>query len=73
MGPVTAAVFSPDGKFVVTGGADGTTRFWDAATGHSLEALGALSLVWRVAFSADGKYLAAGCADGTINVWKKQD
>ena len=68
-----AAVFSPNGKFLVSGGADNTVRFWDASTGQNLETLGAHSGVWQVAFSYDGKYLAAGYADGTINVWKKRE
>jgi WD40 repeat protein len=70
---VLAAVFSPDGQFVISGGADGTVRFWNTATGQNLETMGAHSSVWQVAFSSDGKYLAAGYADGTINIWRKQD
>jgi WD40 repeat protein len=72
VGPVTSAVYSPDGRFVVSGGADGTVRFWDVCTGQNLATLGAHSSVWQVAFSSDGGYLAAGYADGTINVWRIQ-
>ena len=68
-----SAIFSPDGKFVVTGGADNTVRFWDVATGQNLETFGAHAGVWQVAFTTDGKYLAAGYADGTINIWKKAE
>src|SRR2546428_479553 len=31
-GPVTAAVFSPDGLRILTGGQDGTVRMWDVET-----------------------------------------
>ena len=35
-GRVWAATFSPDGKRIVTGGADNTARLWDAATGQPI-------------------------------------
>jgi WD40 repeat protein/serine/threonine protein kinase len=35
-GGVMAAVLSPDGHTVVTGGTDGTARLWDAATGKPI-------------------------------------
>jgi len=66
-------VYSPDGKFVVSGGADNTVRFWDPATGQNIESFGGHSGVWQIAFSPDGKYLAAGHADGTISVWKRKE
>jgi len=33
---VESAVFSPDGRLVLTGSLDGTTRFWDVSTGEEL-------------------------------------
>ena len=32
---VRSVAYSPDGKLVLTGGMDGTTRLWDAATGKA--------------------------------------
>ncbi len=37
-GQVLAVAVSPDGRTVLTGGADGTARRWDAATGQALGA-----------------------------------
>jgi cytochrome c len=36
LGPVWAAVFSPDEKVLFTGGADRVIRQWDLATGHQI-------------------------------------
>jgi hypothetical protein len=33
---MTSLAFSPDGKYVVVGGMDGTTRLWDIATGKEI-------------------------------------
>ncbi len=33
---LSSAIFSPDGKLVITGGRDSTTRFWDTASGKEL-------------------------------------
>src|SRR5207237_8628063 len=37
-GPVLTAAFSPNGRVIATGSADGTARLWDAATGVQLGA-----------------------------------
>src|SRR5262249_12938902 len=47
--------FSPDGKRLVTGTAEGNLRMWDVASGKALRTLRAINLpaTWTVAFSTD--------------------
>lgn len=52
--------FSPDGKTLVSGGAN-TVELWEVATGKNIktEKGGGGGVVWRVAFGSDGKTVAA--------------
>lgn len=70
-GEVTAIAFSPDGKQLVTGGADRTVRLWDADTGRELKTLsGHKNAIADVQFSPDGKHIASQDArDRTWNLW----
>jgi WD40 repeat protein len=61
---------SADGQTIVSGGADGTVRVWDAISGEQLEVLrGHTGTVWSVALSADGQHVVSGGFDGTVKVW----
>lgn len=70
-GEVTSVAFSPDGKMLATGSADGTVKLWDTSTGAGSTPLSPShkGKVWAVAFSSDGKMLATGGADHNINLW----
>jgi WD40 repeat protein/tRNA A-37 threonylcarbamoyl transferase component Bud32 len=53
---VVSAVFSPDGKRVLTAGQDGTAHVWDAATGKELLVLkGSATGLKNAVFSPDGR------------------
>ena len=68
-GWIFAVAFSPDGKYLVGGGDDGSAHIWEVASGKLLKSLPLQkSTIHSLAFSADGKYLAAGFLDGTIRV-----
>jgi len=68
---VLSAVFSPDGKRVAAGGADGSVRLYDAATGKRLW-LNRVHADWVTAtgFSPDGRFVAGGSRDMTVKVFE---
>src|SRR4051812_3397399 len=67
---ISSVDFSPDGKTIATGSADGTAKIWDKATGRELGTLlGHGNLVGPVRFSPNGKLLATGSVDRTIKLW----
>ena len=63
---VSSVVFSPGGRFVVSGSGDGTTRIWDITDGSSKILTITNSVgdrVTSVAISSDGRLVAAGSYD----------
>jgi len=66
---VRDALFSPDGKQIVSGG-DYGVKVWDAATGAELMTVrGHGSWVGPVDISPDNKHIISGGFDGTVKVW----
>ena len=69
-GNIKSAVFSPDGKCIVTASDDNTARVWDAATGRPLtEPLKHDGSIYSAVFSPDGKYIVTASMDSTARVW----
>ncbi len=67
---VTHAVFSQDGKRILSGSDDGTVRLWDSNTGKQLRAFpGHENYVKAVALSPDGKQALSGGTDATVRLW----
>ena len=62
--------FSPDGKYLVTGRADGTVHVWDSRTGELRKTLTHGGMVRGVAFSHGGQQLASLSGDGEVKLWE---
>jgi WD40 repeat protein len=75
--PVLAAVLSPDGQTLISGGEDRDTvgqfypiKLWDLKTGQVLRTLdGHLDAVRSLSLSQNGQTLASGSGDHTIKIW----
>ena len=72
---VSAVVFSPDGRWLVSGTQNGKIQMWDVATGEALIAFAEPTVradqggISAVAFSPDGTLLAAG-AHTQVHLWE---
>ncbi len=66
----TSITFSPDGRRVLTGNRDGTSKLWDPGTGQEIRTFrGHYAPVICVAFSPDGRRVVTGSFDGTAKLW----
>jgi len=73
-GAVYSVAFSPDGRTLASGNANGTVGIWNVAdpahpdqVGQPLT--GGTQAVYSVVFSPAGQTLASGSSDGAIRIW----
>jgi WD40 repeat protein len=65
---VSSAVFTRNGKVLITGPGDDTVRTWEVATGKELISLNRVPC-HSMAASADGKVIATSERDKTVRLW----
>jgi hypothetical protein len=66
---VNSCAFSPDGKYLVTGGYDSAVHLWNVSKGtEEKNLLGHAKTIFAVAYSPDGKRIASGDSDG-VKLW----
>jgi hypothetical protein len=71
-GNLLSLAADPDGKHFVTGGSDGSIRWWDISSEKpalTIE-LGDNLTVVGVAVSPDRRFIAAGASDGSVGLWE---
>lgn len=82
-----AVAFSPDSRWLLTGGggrhedwfghnegADTTIRLWDISSGREIHKFeGHKGAVMSLQFSPDGRYFLSGSSDATIRLWRLPD
>ena len=66
--------FSPQGRHLLSGSADGTARIWDYRTGKTIHILrssakGISDFIYAAAFSPNGKNVVTGHSDGSLVLW----
>lgn len=71
---IKSVIFSPDGRFIISGSNDKTIKIWDPYDVYSDDWLvrtleGHTSEVFSLAVSPDGNYIVSGSGDNTIKIW----
>ncbi len=72
---VYSLCFSPDGKYLASGGGssyntqDGSVKIWEVQTGKLIKTIRAHEADVHLAFTPDGKYLVSASTDRSIKIW----
>lgn len=68
--PVYSAIFTEDGKHVVTGGHDGSVRIWSPFDGSQEKIVGLHgNWVWSLAQKPGTTLVASASHDGSVRIW----
>eukprot|EP01084_Bolivina_argentea_P163306 284121_1 len=70
--PVYSLSWAPGGRFLLSGGGNGTVRLWDVHQKRAQNVVvyrGHCKPVWTVAFGPQGYYFSTGADDHTARLW----
>jgi WD40 repeat protein/DNA-binding SARP family transcriptional activator len=67
-GSFVTASFSPDGRRILTGGADGRARLFDRSSGDLAETIGPRAAPTVARYSADGRRIVMASHDGSVRI-----
>ncbi|MEA2131141.1 MAG: hypothetical protein QOJ85_4032 [Solirubrobacteraceae bacterium] len=67
-GSSVTASFSPDGRHILTGGADGRARVFDRSSGDLVETIGPRAAPSVARYSADGSRIVIASHDGSVRI-----
>ncbi|HET6402283.1 MAG TPA: T9SS type A sorting domain-containing protein [Candidatus Kapabacteria bacterium] len=66
---VTGAMFSRDGRYLITSSDDSTMKVWDLTTGQPIYTYSYPAPLYTAGFSHDSKYVAASDGGTSVIVW----
>lgn len=70
-GQIHRALYSPDGRRILTGSADATVRLWDAETGRMIQEYPGHPGDWTcVAIASNNRTAASGGQDAKLRLWE---
>jgi WD40 repeat protein len=74
---IWSVAYSPDGKYVLSGGNRGQMDLWNPSNTKSLKTVagskGFDPRVYAVTYSPDGKYVLSGGTDNIVRLWNAKD
>ncbi|MCK9196864.1 MAG: caspase family protein [Syntrophales bacterium] len=67
---ISTVIFSPDGKYLLSGAWDSTIRMWDVSTGQKIKTFaGHTGRINSLAFSSDGARVLSAARDNLVKLW----
>jgi len=73
-GIIYSLAYSPDGKYIASGGVAKTLEIWNAEDGTPVKSLkGHANFINSVVYSPDGRTIATAGEDKTVKLWNAED